>query len=222
MAERPWTYCPTQPPITAVILVKAPIAGHTKTRLIPALGAVGAARLHTHFLWAQARHVVAATLGPVQFHVSQPHPVFLRLQKRFGGRLITQATGDLGERLRRAVQQVSGPLLILGTDCPALVPAQLRRAGQLLSTHQSVMIPALDGGYVLLGGLSGSRLINSGVFDNMPWSTDAVADITRERLRGAGLSFAEMAPLADIDLPSDYAEWQRSALPERQARREPI
>jgi glycosyltransferase A (GT-A) superfamily protein (DUF2064 family) len=43
------------------------------------------------------------------------------------------------------------PLLIVGTDCPVLTPAHLQQAADALQTHDAVLIPAEDGGYVLIG-----------------------------------------------------------------------
>jgi len=70
-----------------------------------------------------------------------------------------------------------------------------------LAANQAALIPSRDGGYVLLAL---SRFAPS-LFHAIPWSTDAVCGITRERLRTLGWSWGEQSPLADIDEPADLA-----------------
>jgi len=43
------------------------------------------------------------------------------------------------------------------------------------------------------------------LFRAIPWSTDVVCGITRERLRTLGWSWGEQSPLADSDEPADLA-----------------
>ena len=47
-----------------IIFAKAPVPGEVKTRLIPALGAKGAAELAERMLAATCREAVAAAVGP--------------------------------------------------------------------------------------------------------------------------------------------------------------
>ena len=46
-------------PVSIAILSRAPVPGQTKTRLIPAIGAEGAADLHCRFLHATVRTAIA-------------------------------------------------------------------------------------------------------------------------------------------------------------------
>ena len=76
------------------------------------------------------------------------------LRLRHGVVCQPQPPGDLGQRMARAVEagvQLGLPVLLIGTDCPQLTAQLLRQAAEGLARHDSVMFPARDGGYVLLG-----------------------------------------------------------------------
>ena len=97
--------------------------------------------------------------------------------------------------------------LLIGTDVPALDRLQLRRAACLLDSHAAVFVPAIDGGYVLVGLAQPIPAL----FENIDWSTERVMAQTRERLSAANHVWAEMPALPDIDLPADLChvpkEW---------------
>ena len=192
-----------------IVFATAPVAGFAKTRLMPALGAGGAARLAERMLVHAVQQAVAADLGPVELCAAPDtsHPVFARLAASLSVALETQGPGDLGARMDRAftrhlvrtsVPTMAGALLI-GTDAPGLVAAVLRRAAAALSGHGAVFVPALDGGYALVG----LRQPAPWLFDRMGGSTAPVMADTRERLADHGMSVVELPPLADIDEPGD-------------------
>ncbi len=115
---------------------------------------------------------------------------------------LVQPQGDLGARLHTAflLHGAHGPLLMIGTDCPALQAQQLREAARrLLDGRDAVFIPAEDGGYVLIGLRRPRPLL----FADMPWSTDRVMALTRERAAAAGLDAFELPALWDVDRPED-------------------
>ncbi len=94
----------------------------------------------------------------------------------------------------------NAPALIIGTDCPALTPAHLRAAADILhGGDDAVALPAEDGGYVLIG----TRSVQPALFTDMRWGTAEVMEETRRRLRKLGLSWQEPATLWDLDLPED-------------------
>ena len=99
-------------------------------------------------------------------------------------------------------------LVLVGSDCPVLAPHHLRAAAAALATHDAVLAPAEDGGYVLVGL---SRALPA-VFEGIEWSTSDVMAATRERLRAAGARWHELPPLWDVDRPEDYARLQREGL----------
>jgi hypothetical protein len=95
--------------------------------------------------------------------------------------------------------QLGLPVLLIGTDCPQLTPQLLRQAAEGLARHDSVLFPASDGGYVLLG----LRQSHPRVFAEIAWSSASVASSTRERLAELGWSLFEGPVLDDIDCPED-------------------
>jgi len=68
------------------VFAKAPVPGQAKTRLIPALGPDGAARLHARLVTHTLTTVSAAALGPVTLWCAPDtaHPFFDGLAARFG------------------------------------------------------------------------------------------------------------------------------------------
>ena len=121
--------------VEIAILAKAPVAGQAKTRLIPLLGADGAARLQG---WLLARTVATATaddLGPVVLWCAGPpdHPDFGRCLGSGKVSLHEQPEGDIGVRMLAAAAKSPGGVLVIGTDCPVLTPALLREAAAALN-----------------------------------------------------------------------------------------
>jgi hypothetical protein len=180
-----------------VIFAKAPVAGLVKTRLIPALGAEGATRLAAEML---ERTVAEALASGLEVELcGEPDPAGW-----YEGPPLTltaQGEGDLGKRLHRAAERVlaEGPVLLIGTDCPALDRDRLRAAAEALERHDAVIHPAEDGGYVLLG----LNQFDATLFEGIAWSTDAVAAQTLSRIAKLGWSVDVRDTLTDIDTPAD-------------------
>ena len=194
----------TPEPVALAILAKAPAPGAVKTRLIPALGAEGAAALHARLIERTVATTCAAAIGPVTLWVTPapPRAYFTTLASRFPIGLAAQPDGDLGARMLAACQAVAGPAIVIGTDCPALTSFHLREAADALRAGSDVVvIPAEDGGYVLIG----SRRSQPELFSRMTWGVDTVMAETRRRLAQHGLTSHEFAPLWDIDRPEDLA-----------------
>lgn len=190
---------------TAVIVfAKAPVPGLAKTRLSPALGQIGAAALAGRMLRHALAEATAADVGPVELCAAPDaaHPALQAAAAEHGASLTEQGPGGLGLRMHRALGRTlmrHGRALLIGTDAPALDAAVLRRAASALQDHDAVFVPALDGGYALVG----QRRADPRWFSNMTWSHDRVMEDTRERLRTAGVRWTELPPVADIDEPGD-------------------
>jgi len=192
------------------IMAKAPIAGFAKTRLIPALGAQGAADLQARLIEHTVRIASGAGLGPVLLWCAPDtaHPLFAHMRARFGIGLAKQPDGDLGARILAAVSAAPQSVLVIGTDCPVLSARHLRDAAHALESHDAVVIPADDGGYVLIG----TRTPQPALFAGVTWSTATVMAETRARLRECNMTWAELPPLWDIDTPDDLARMKREGL----------
>jgi uncharacterized protein len=189
------------------VMARQPIPGHAKTRLIPALGADGAAQLAQRLLEHALNQAQRAALGPVTLCITpdnaQVAPALQALAQRTDAALAGQGDGDLGARMVRVLNHglAHAPAaLVIGTDAPALDSTALRAAARALQTHDSVLVPAFDGGFVLLGV---RQPCPPALFDGLTWSHAQVLHDTLARLRAHGLAPAQLAPLHDIDTPDD-------------------
>ncbi len=196
-------------PTRIVIFAKAPVPGAAKTRLVPALGKEGAARLAARMLAHTVAEAVAAKLGtPELCAAPSPESPDWTPFRPVGVHMIDQGEGDLGERLARAATRVLAGgerVLLIGSDCPALDAARLRTAAERLDTHDAVIHPAHDGGYALLG----LRRLDQSLFSNIVWSTATVAADTIARIAALGWSLHIGDTLRDIDHPEDLGEADR-------------
>lgn len=181
-----------------------------KTRLVPLLGETGAARLHARLVERTLRTAVAAGFERIDLYCTPgTSSVFFRkMRKRFGVRLRRQSRGNLGNRMYNALRRYPCAVLI-GSDCPALRPADLRAAARALREGaDAVLAPAEDGGYPLIG----LRRISRRLFDGIAWGGPRVLAQTRRRLRALGWVWKELRTLWDVDRPEDVARLRRSRL----------
>ncbi|HJT62211.1 MAG TPA: TIGR04282 family arsenosugar biosynthesis glycosyltransferase [Burkholderiales bacterium] len=181
-----------------IVFARAPVPGAAKTRLIPALGEWGAARLHTRLVRHAVRTALASGCGPVEVHGTARHSFFRSLKIPF--RL--QRGRGLGERMHHALSRSPGAILI-GTDCPALTAADLRRALRLLRGGAEVVIaPAEDGGYALIG----ARRVPAELFREIAWGSSSVYDETVTRLKP--YRWRALRTVWDVDRPEDLERFR--------------
>jgi uncharacterized protein len=180
------------------IFARWPEPGKAKTRLIPALGAEGAATLYARLLELTVREARTSGL-PFHLRITGDDPA--RFREWLGDDLDVrdQGDGDLGEKLAR----VPTPGLMIGSDCPGLTAALLRDAADALATHEAVIGPADDGGYWLLGLRDPCR----DLFTEMAWSTPQVFPETMRRLDALGIAPYMLPELTDIDTGDDLEAW---------------
>lgn len=192
------------------ILAKAPVAGLAKTRLAPRLGFAGAARAQRRFALQTLTTARSAALGPVTLWCAPDGSHrFFRAVRVWVDACCDQPTGDLEQRMGGAFVQHFNhhpelPMLVVGTDCPALAPGHLQEAARALQTHDVVLIPAEDGGYVLIG----MRRWVPQALQNIDWSTERVLLQTRQQLLACGASWKELPALWDVDEPADWDRLQ--------------
>lgn len=196
-----------------IVMAKAPVPGYAKTRLIPALGASGAAELANRLLKRALDAALKARLGPVDLCCApdRHHPLLQQHAAQPGLTLSNQGVGDLGQRMSCAFDRwwpLAERIVMTGTDAPALDAETLQRAARRLDDADAVFVPALDGGYALVG----LRHPASEIFRDIAWSTANVMEGTRQRLAAAGMMHTELEALSDIDEPADLVhlpeEWQ--------------
>jgi uncharacterized protein len=188
-----------------IVMAKAPVPGFAKTRLIPALGADGAAQLAARLLEHTLHEARAAAFDALTLACAPniTQAAFTAQQRRGGVALAAQGEGDLGARMQRqferAFAQGAERVIVIGTDAPALDAGLLRRAAEALADSDAVFVPAADGGYALIC----LRRVLPALFEAMPWSTSAVMATTRERLSHAAMRHTELPVVHDIDEPAD-------------------
>lgn len=187
-----------------IIFAKAPKPGLAKTRLIPALGAEGAAELAQQMLLYTVNEALAANVGVVELCVtpSIDAAAWAEIQLPAGIEISDQGEGDLGARMARAAVRALNKgeaVLLIGTDCAEMSADLLHEAWHVLHDHDAIIHCTTDGGYALLG----LRQFSPFLFSNMPWSTDAVASTTIARLGQLGWSVHVGRMLHDVDEPHD-------------------
>jgi rSAM/selenodomain-associated transferase 1 len=205
------------PEAVTAVFAKTPRRGAVKTRLQPLLGEDGALALHKSLIQFVFRNLETAALCPLEFWVavgdgslegdSLHEDAFISICNIKD--IYAQSEGDLGARMAdcaRRVLQRSQCVVLVGADCPAVDGAYLRQALQHLHEGADIVFgPAEDGGYVLLG----LRQVPECLFNDMPWGSAQLMQITRERMRAAGLDWVELEPRWDVDRPEDLPRWER-------------
>lgn len=197
------------------VLARLPIAGQTKTRLIPTLGAQGAAGLARRQLMETLNIAIAARLGRVYLWLTPGcwHPAVRRYARIQNVALKCQPPGDLGARLLH-IAQSSRPRrelpIFIGTDCRDLRAEDISCAAKHLTDGSDAVIgPAEDGGYYLLG----LKHWRAALFQAIPWGSEEVLTHTVKRLRQAQSRYHMLEKRLDIDRPADL----RGASPHRLA-----
>lgn len=193
-----------------IVFTRYPEPGLTKTRLIPALGATGAATLQ--------RQMTEYTLGKVK-ELQSFRPISLEV--RFAGGNLSlmegwlgsdivlqpQGTGDLGSRMAQALsiafQSGTQRGVIIGTDCPGVNAQLIAQAFQCLYSNDLVLGPAIDGGYYLIG----LCCFVPELFSGISWGTAEVLQQTLTIANNLNLSVAHLPQLADVDRPEDLPVW---------------
>jgi rSAM/selenodomain-associated transferase 1 len=179
------------------LFTRWPEPGKAKTRLIPALGAAGAAALHKRLTERAVVTVKAAGLL-LEVRSTGAAPQAFRDWLGKDVTVVDQGEGDLGARLARAA--VAVPVLLLGADVPDVTAALLREAAAALAAQPLVIGPAEDGGYWLLGLATPMPQL----FEGVAWGTETVF---AETLARAPVPPALLPRLADLDRPEDLARW---------------
>lgn len=192
--------------IRLILFTRYPVAGHAKTRLIPAVGPIGAAKVHK--ILAQR---TVASIGDA----AQNHNGAQFILSYTGAQIddfrdwldkdkiiyIPQPDGDLTDRLLAMIDPA--PVIFFGSDTPDLTRNHISDAINALADYDVVIGPALDGGYYLIGMNKPHDML----LRDMPWSTDQVLPTTLARCKDAGLNVYLMEALSDCDMPEDLARW---------------
>jgi len=189
-----------------LVFTRAPSAGQVKTRLIPRLGAQGAADFHARLIHHCLQTVTRAGLCPVELWCapSCQDPFFQNCRECYGIELYDQVQGELGERMHAALGSAlarAESAVLIGTDIPSIEAADLDEAFQSLEQGKDAVVgPARDGGYYLIGLKQPSRRL----FEGIPWGTSTVFQETVSRLQQLGMDWSRLREQSDVDTPDDY------------------
>jgi uncharacterized protein len=186
--------------VRIVVFARFPVPGMCKTRLIPAIGADGAAALHKRLV-EQCVGAMRATGQRVEVRTTGADAAAFAAWLGDDVAFVDQGDGDLGDRLARGAQPY--PVIFIGADAPDLTAERLSAAAIALEASAAVIGPAEDGGYYLLGLNAPAPWL----FNDMVWGVETVFDETMRRFAAHGIAPTVLEPLADLDRPEDLARW---------------
>ncbi len=193
-------------PARVVVFARAPELGRVKTRLAASIGDARACALYTELGARVVASLVADAGRAYDVRVCftpADREAAVRAWVPGADGYAPQREGDLGVRLAREVDGAfddgCAAVVLVGTDCLAVTDARVREALDALADGDDAALgPALDGGYYLLAIARRMSL-----FEGVPWSTEAVAEATRARLRAAGARWRELPVERDLDTRED-------------------
>ena len=190
-----------------VVFVRAPQLGTGKRRLARDIGPVAALRFQRLMLARLLRRLGRDRRWRLRLAVTpdRPRGRGLKLPSRIA--VTTQGPGDLGARMRRALDACPpGPPVLIGSDIPDLAATHIAEAFRLLGQHDLVFGPTGDGGFWLVGGRRSPRL--PPLFGPVRWSSPhALADTLANLPPRVSIGYA--ARLDDVD---DGAAWRSHPL----------
>jgi rSAM/selenodomain-associated transferase 1 len=193
-----------------ILFIKAPVPGQVKTRLIPVVGAQGAAKLYQDWViqfCSRLTHFEAAT-PEIAY---QAHPLFSTpdwVLPKNPFPFFAQQGNTLGKKLLHAFDygfnNNANKMVIVGSDSPDLPLQYIREAYEKLETEDLVLGPTLDGGYYLIGL---RRPPSIELFKNVKWSTPSVLEETQKNAEALGYKIHLLPPYFDIDTPEDLEQF---------------
>lgn len=195
------------------IVAKAPGLGRGKSRLAQELGRVEALRIN-RWLHRETMTLTMDSRWRSVLAVTPAHAVRTRvLAWRKDVARTDQGEGDLGDRLAHLARQTPPftALAFVGTDCPALTRAHVAAAFRAAHRDGVHVIPATDGGFVLLAARSRAAL--AGLFHPVRWSSEHTLSDVQANAAARGQRISAAAALSDIDAPADWRAAMRARTP---------
>ncbi len=189
-----------------IIFTRFPFPGQAKTRLIPRLGAQGAAdlqRMMTECTFtsccelAARRHLQVQVFyeGGKEDEITKWLPIGMSHQPQY--------PGDFGQRIEHAFEygflSEMERVIIVGSDCPSLTAKIIEEGFDCLKKTDLVLGPAHDGGYYMIGLRKQAGLL----WQNVSWGTKHVLAQTLKNAKNISLSHSLLKTLADVDRPED-------------------
>lgn len=187
-----------------IIFVRNPELGKVKTRLAQTLGNQQALAIYMALLQHTRKIAEQVDTDRLVFYShyidtedAWPNDSFEKF---------LQISGDLGDKIHSAFEKAfeeHSQVLIIGSDCASLTTAIVEEGFEALNTHDFVLGPALDGGYYLLG----MKKFTPSLFEDIPWSTDQVANLSLDKMKAQGGNCHLLPTLSDIDFAEDWEKY---------------
>ena len=184
-----------------LLFAKTPIAGQVKTRLQPQCSAEQSADIAKILLQETLRKATQNWGGKVYLSVwpDQQNEFLRSMADRYRVELITQDSGDLGEKMQLAFERYGYPAAIIGCDAPHIAPSTLVQAYRVLTRGQNMVAAAEDGGYYFIGLAQPAKEL----FLEIEWGDNQVFSQTMLRARQQAMDFIQLKTLNDIDVWQD-------------------
>jgi rSAM/selenodomain-associated transferase 2/rSAM/selenodomain-associated transferase 1 len=222
-------------PEKIILFTRFPLPGKAKTRLIPALGQLNAARLQRQLTEKTLQNISPLLNRPINIQIQYTDSTQQQIQRWLtpGGTgklvcpwslphtknvgrampanytFVPQPKGNLGQKLKSAFNNAfydgCEKVIIIGTDCPALNDQHIKQALNALNNHNLVLGPSTDGGYWLIG-------LNkpANIFNGIDWGSSTVLQTTLQQAQQKKLSIKLLDQLDDIDEPKDLQKLPHS------------
>jgi len=203
-----------------IIFTRYPETGSTKTRLIPLLGAEGAANLQrkmTEHTLSRMKGLTASNDFTIEIRHDGGNEDVMKQWLGSEFEYASQGDGDLGCRMKCAFDDAfkagAAAVVIIGTDIPDLTPVDIQKAFVALKQKQLVLGPAKDGGYYLIGLQKNefSPAVDD-LFTGITWGEHDVLRKTLQIALGLGFSYSLLKEMDDVDRPEDMFIWERAQI----------
>jgi uncharacterized protein len=190
-----------------LIFLKAPRPGTVKTRLAQDIGPEAATQIYRQL--TERVLETCQSIPSVELWFS-PADAIAEIEpwQKPGWTLHPQSDGDLGQRMLHAMSSAfsrsAQRVLVIGTDCPYILRADIETAWAGLTSHDLVLGPAEDGGYWLIG----TKEPQPTLFEAVPWSTADVFQVTLDKADALNLKTQLLPTYPDIDTLTDWTHYQ--------------
>jgi len=203
-----------------IIFTRYPKTGSTKTRLIPLLGAEGAANLQrkmTEHILLRMKGLTASNGVTIEIRYDGGNEEMMKQWLGSEFEYALQGGGDIGERMQQAFEDAfksgAATVVIIGTDIPDLTAVDITKAFATLKQKKMVLGPAKDGGYYLIGLQKNAFSPAIGdLFAGIKWGEHDVLKKTLNISKQLGLNYSLLKEMDDVDRPEDISIWERSQI----------
>ena len=199
-----------KPTTVVVLFVRIPIPGRVKTRLAKDLGATRACELYKAIVADVLRSIKSAGLPLYLFCDRENDGNLPREWTDVSDSVVVQQGASIGDRMAAAFRycfnEQIDKVILIGSDIPGIDAYVLLTAEKKLESCDITIAPAADGGYCLIAMKQNSFLPE--IFNDIPWSTDAVLRNTFEICEKHDISIELLACLQDIDTIEDFDSYR--------------